>query len=119
MKVAVFLLLASFASVSTIAMAADCHVDPYEFGVKGVPFDTAATMIVKSGTPCGSIVHTAFAHIEMRIARPAKNGIASTTGSDRWGYRSRPGFVGSDSFVVAIKGDRGTSNVSVTVNVTQ
>ncbi|HWG03643.1 MAG TPA: hypothetical protein VG271_01390 [Beijerinckiaceae bacterium] len=119
MKRIVFLLLVSLAPVSTIARAADCHIDPFEFGYKGTPHDADTIMTAKTGKFCGGIMRTAFAHIEMRIAVPAKNGAASTIGADRWGYRSRPGFVGADSFVLAIKGDRGTSNVGVTVDVTR
>jgi hypothetical protein len=58
----------------------------------------------------------------MRVESPAKNGIAYTRGLDHWGYKSKSGFVGSDSFILAISGDakhgKGTTNLTVNVNVT-
>jgi hypothetical protein len=119
MKLKLFILIASSTCFSTAPRAADCHIAPFAFGYKGVPFDTSTTMTVTSGKTCGALLHTAFARIRLTILNRPKNGTALTKGSDWWGYASRPGFAGSDSFVVSVEGDRGTSNIRVAVDVTR
>ena len=108
----------------SFSYAADCQVAPYNFHFGT---DSSTTMTVKSGKTCGSNVRVRAGGLSsLQIGQAAQNGTASTIGTSRWEYRSRPGFNGKDAFVVQMSGEsmgtrrvsNGTTNISVDVDVT-
>lgn len=108
-------LLAGITCCSPATWAADCDLSRYSvyFGSDG-----SATMTVKSGQTCDEPLYSGGSRIHsLTISSPAKNGTASTSGND-FAYRSRPGFTGSDRFVVAVTSYLGTSHLTVDVHVT-
>ncbi len=60
----------------------------------------------------------------MSVAQKAQHGTAAVAGIHRWAYKSVPGFVGHDAFVVQISGESmgrfvfsGKTNIDVEVDV--
>lgn len=122
------LLLAGSFAVSP-AMAATCHINPFELTFTN---DSATTMVVTSGSVCGvnfisggrgrTVSAGGINHLV--IAEQGVHGRAGTQGFNVWGYQSQKGYVGKDRFVLEVGGEimydrviRGTSRVTVDVDV--
>ena len=81
-------------------------------------------MTVSSGAPCRIMLkHSAGPTYSAEIVQRPSHGTATVDGSNRIVYRSHPGFVGSDAFTYARRGeskggDAVTRTVRVSVNVT-
>jgi hypothetical protein len=107
-------LIAGISCCSAAAQAEDCDLARYNvyFGSDG-----STTMTVKSGKICDEPLYSGGLRIHgLTISSPAKNGTAFTRGND-FAYRSRPGFTGTDRFVVAVASYLGTSHLTVDVDV--
>ncbi|HEX4764926.1 MAG TPA: hypothetical protein VH414_01485 [Lichenihabitans sp.] len=111
-----------FVLPSAAASAATCKIDPFRmiFGR-----DAQVHMTAASGRACGSMInwHDGGAS-SMAVETPPANGSVTTPTSNRWLYRSRPGFAGHDRFVLATSGVgmrkmvvQGTTNITVDVDV--
>lgn len=110
-------LLAGITCCSQAAWAQECDLSRYSVYLGGA--DASATMSVKSGDTCDQPIFSGGPRIRsLTIASPAKNGVALTHGNG-FAYKSKPGFIGSDRFVVALTSFLGTSRVTVNVNVTR
>lgn len=116
---------ALLSAVISSASAQDCHVQQF-YTVFGT--DNQVNMAVKSGRPCIVTLNARAAVQSSSILRNGANGTALMPTSHRWGYQSRPGFVGKDSFVVEMVGTSyvgranqipvtGPSKISVDVDV--
>jgi len=81
-------------------------------------------MTVSSGAPCSiKLKHSRGPTYGAHIVQRASNGTVAVDGSNRIVYRSRPGYVGSDSFTYARTGesrvgDAVTRTVRIRVTVT-
>lgn len=119
----------SSALAASPALAADCHVDPFQlfFGS-----DVETHMTVRSGATCGvSFLQggrgrtiSAGGINRLLISEQPQHGRAGTSGFTSWGYASQKGYVGHDRFVVESAGEimydriiRGTTNITVDVDV--
>jgi hypothetical protein len=76
-------------------------------------------MTVSSGSPCSiKLKHSRGPTYGAHIVQRASNGTVNVDGSNRIVYRSRAGYVGSDSFAYARTGEsRGGNAVTRTVRV--
>jgi hypothetical protein len=54
---------------------------------------------------------------QIAVAVPPKQGMASVE-SSHWSYQSKPGFTGTDEFVLLIAGQTISNPATLTVNVT-
>ena len=120
------LVAAAFLSaVISSASAQDCHVQQF-YTIFGT--DNQVNMAVKSGRPCIVTLNARASVESSSILRNGTNGTALMPTSHRWGYQSRPGFVGRDNFVVEMVGTSyvgransipvtGSSKISVDVDV--
>ena len=83
------------------ANAAECRTDwRAQLGE-----NATGVMWATSGQRCTAPIYTGFGVIRgLRIVSRPKYGIASANGLSTFSYTSKPGFVGRDSFVVAIDG---------------
>ena len=111
-----------FVLPSVAASAAACKVDPFRmfFGQDAQVHITAA-----SGRACGSLInwHGGGA-TSMAVETSPGNGSVVTPTANRWMYRSRPGFVGHDRFVLLTSGEtmgrriaQGSTTIKVDVDV--
>jgi hypothetical protein len=107
---------AFFAAIFVTTPAfAECYVDRYHFNYGS---DTSTIMTVSPATVCGTQqYHRGTIVNDLHIQLPAHHGTAWVEGLNWWGYKSKPGFTGQDSFVVSVNSDKGTSLINVTVNV--
>lgn len=87
--------------VISSASAQDCHVQQF-YTIFGT--DNQVNMAVKSGKPCIVTMNARAAVQSSSILRNGASGAVLMPTSHRWGYQSRPGFVGKDSFVVEMVG---------------
>jgi len=67
-------------------------------------------MRVTSGDPCGYRMQSLSPVHTYAIAQRPSHGTATVEGS-RIRYRSRPGFVGNDTFIYALHGHTATGNI--------
>ncbi len=84
---------------ASTVLAATCTFQPFTT-VPGADVDIR--WAAKSGHPC-TLVLTVDSHIEvqrMLVVQQAAHGTAATPTLSSISYRSRPGFVGRDSFVI-------------------
>ncbi|MGL4592453.1 MAG: Ig-like domain-containing protein [Aestuariivirga sp.] len=114
------LALAGAACVSTAAEAA-CKIPSWRF--RWGPSPTPVTINITEGSTCGSAVLLAGTQKLNSIAVVSQggNGTVRTT-SNRFEYRPKSGFKGSDSFSVELRGSdqwgqAAANTLNVTVNV--
>ena len=67
--------------------------------------DATGVMWATSGETCTAQIYTGFGLIHaVTILAPPKDGSAVAESRSNFSYRSKPGFIGRDRFVVAIDG---------------
>lgn len=109
------------ALASATPAAADCVISR---GNWFLGENASSRMTVKSGEPCLRTVtlNSGAAAIDsLRVVEKARHGLAGISGRSNYAYRSNPGFVGRDSFVVEIAGEKsrgGKGRTRITVEVT-
>ncbi|MBK9083669.1 MAG: hypothetical protein IPL88_17110 [Rhizobiales bacterium] len=101
---------------------ADCAISGFRWYLGQ---DVNARIEVRSGEPCLKSVGLndgAASVSRLRIVRPASHGIAGVSGRSTYAYKSNPGYVGPDGFVVEIAGERakggGAAKTRITFDVT-
>ncbi len=121
-KVTRLVLVSNFAVLTSMtAASAACRIDAWKF--RWGPAPTPVTITITEGSTCGSNVSLSGAEKLTGIAVLSQgSGGAVETRANRFQYRPKAGFKGSDRFTVQLRGtDRfgaavtNDLNVSVTV----
>ena len=101
---------------------ADCAISAFRWFLGQ---DVDARIEVRSGEPCLKSVGLnagAASVASLRIVQRARHGVAGVSGRSTYAYKSNPGYVGPDAFVVEIAGERarggGAARTRITFDVT-
>lgn len=109
--------LAAFPTMATplFSQTATCNNSPFNVGYGG---DSVTTLSIQSGSSCSAPLNWNSGAIEsVQVEKPATHG-TGRAGRNAWGYTSKAGYTGSDSFSFRIRrGGRSPDSV-VTVHVT-
>lgn len=101
---------------------ADCAISGFNWFLGQ---DVAARIEVRSGEPCLKSVGLnsgAASVASLRIVQRARHGVAGVSGRSTYAYKSDPGYIGPDAFIVEIVGERarggGAAKTRITFDVT-
>jgi hypothetical protein len=113
--------VAGYISTSIFPAEAACNIPSWRF--RWGPTPTAVVINITEGSACGSTISLSSAEKLSAVAIVAQgaNGAVRTTGN-RFEYRPKSGFKGSDSFAVELRGNDAwgqpvTNRLNVSVNV--